>query len=184
MKKYKTKDVKEFMIQSNAIESVYSDFSLKLALDAWEYLSAQKEMTVAVVLKTHKILMNTIDSWSEPELKAKYRGKLRDCPVYIGGKPALEHQKVTQELEQWCKQMNDSQNYTRIIDGESDNFEAVSKNLHIEYEAIHPFADGNGRTGRMFMNWWRMQVGLPILIIHADWPEYFGEQMTYYRWFK
>jgi len=55
--------------------------------------------------------------------------------------------------------------------------EVLSKKLHVHYEAIHPFIDGNGRTGRMFMNYWRVKVGLPILVIKEL------ERHEYYEWF-
>ncbi len=37
--------------------------------------------------------------------------------------------------------------------------------LHHKLEKIHPFADGNGRTGRMLMNYILMKMGFPPLII-------------------
>lgn len=55
----------------------------------------------------------------------------------------------------------------------------MMKNHHVEYEIIHPFVDGNGRTGRMFMNWERLKGGLPILVIHEG-----EEQQEYYKWFN
>ena len=36
---------------------------------------------------------------------------------------------------------------------------------HIQFERIHPFSDGNGRTGRMMMNYSLLQEGFPPLII-------------------
>ena len=55
-----------------------------------------------------------------------------------------------------------------------------SIDLHVKYEKIHPFADGNGRTGRMFMNWTRLKRNNePLLIIHEG-----EEQREYYGWFK
>ncbi len=57
--------------------------------------------------------------------------------------------------------------------------EEWSQQLHVSYEKIHPFVDGNGRTGRMFMNWWRLTNGLPLLIIHEG-----DEQYNYYQWFQ
>ena len=49
---------------------------------------------------------------------------------------------------------------------------------HIDFETIHPFEDGNGRTGRMLMSWQRKKAGLEPLLIRAS------ERWEYYQWFK
>ncbi len=36
---------------------------------------------------------------------------------------------------------------------------------HREYELLHPFTDGNGRSGRMI--WWWMMGGSPLGFLHA-----------------
>uniref|UniRef100_UPI00344E23D9 Fic family protein n=1 Tax=Carnobacterium TaxID=2747 RepID=UPI00344E23D9 len=41
-------------------------------------------------------------------------------------------------------------------------------NTHIQFERIHPFSDGNGRTGRMLMNYSLLQEGFPPLIIEKE----------------
>ena len=51
---------------------------------------------------------------------------------------------------------------------------------HIQFERIHPFSDGNGRTGRMVMNYSLLQQGFPPLIIEketkAQYIEFLGNQ--------
>lgn len=39
---------------------------------------------------------------------------------------------------------------------------------HIQFERIHPFSDGNGRTGRMIMVYSLLQEGFPPLIIEKE----------------
>ena len=53
------------------------------------------------------------------------------------------------------------------------------KMSHVEFEEIHPFVDGNGRTGRILMNLYRIYMGFPILIIHTG-----KEQKEYYSWWN
>ncbi len=44
----------------------------------------------------------------------------------------------------------------------------LALDFHLEYENIHPFSDGNGRTGRMLMNKILMAHGYFPIIIYSD----------------
>lgn len=149
----------EFLNESNKIEGVYDADSLMQAIYAWEYLKCQKEMNPGVILKTHKILMLNLP------LFPTERGYFRKIPVYIGGKEAMDYTKIPEAIGNWC--------------GKIMNFKQSAKKLHIEYEKIHPFVDGNGRTGRMFLNWTCIKKQQPIFVIHEG-----QEQQEYYQWFK
>ena len=49
--------------------------------------------------------------------------------------------------------------------------------FHLEFEHIHPFCDGNGRIGRVLMNWQLIQLGYPSIIIRDK------EKVLYYAGF-
>lgn len=53
------------------------------------------------------------------------------------------------------------------LDGIDDNQAlAAAAWFHAKFEAIHAFADGNGRTGRMVMNYILLKHGHPPIIVH------------------
>jgi len=164
----------EFLKESNGIEGVYDKDSLQQAICAWEYIEDKKELNVDNVLETHRILM------LNQKLESYEKGAFRNVAVFIGGKQGINYMKIPEKLELWLNEMNGANNDMQVklhkeIKG---NLEELNKDLHVEYERIHPFIDGNGRTGRIFTNWWRVKNGLPILVIKES------ERQDYYKWFK
>lgn len=101
------------------------------------------------------------------------RGLYRNIPVYISGaktqtaQPVLIPEKV-QELLEWYR--NDSE----------DDFLTKIALFHLRFESIHPFIDGNGRTGRLIVNLELMKLGYPpIDIKFTDRKAYYNEFDSY-----
>lgn len=69
----------------------------------------------------------------------------------------------------------------RLESAKSDEEKLIAiLDTHIQFERIHPFSDGNGRTGRMVLNYSLLQQGFPPLIIEketkAEYIEFLGNQ--------
>ena len=156
----------EFLLESNAIEGVYGTPALNDAKKAWDFLIEQPTLTEATLFMVHKLLMKN------RKLKEHEIGFYRSVPVYIGGHEALNFLKIPEAIESWLLDVETS---IKIPGKDGNNI----KLDHIEFERIHPWVDGNGRTGRMFLNYSRVKAGLPLLIIHEG-----EEQYEYYKWFK
>jgi Fic family protein len=177
----------EFLRESNAIENVFDEESVDQALHAWKTLviamKPPQDLTAHIIKKLHKVLMN-----NQP-LAPNQRGYWRDHNVVVrkGSQVIREfpdYKEVPKLMDQWIaaqKTFFDSDDYVvrSIMAGFSEEqiLKAV-KQFHIEFENIHPFADGNGRVGRMLFNWHRVTLGFPILVIKA------AERENYYKWFR
>lgn len=164
-----TKTELEFLRESNAIEGVYDEDSLLQAERAWKGLKEYKRMTVGAMLWAHKVLM------LNHKLYPNEKGYFRRRPVYVGYREMLKPSQIEDAIKQLVLNINDA-----VKNGKKESEiwkEKICKLHHIQYEAIHPFIDGNGRTGRMFMNWERLRLGLPVLVIKEG-------DYTYYDWFR
>lgn len=167
MKELDQTQVIEFLRESNAIESVYDNASLDRALKAWKYLITRERISGQVIRYVHRLL-------APDGLLLAETGEYRRCSVMIGGKEAIYYEEIPSQINQWCKFMN-----TNAVNPTPEQAEQWAKDWHVKYEKIHPFVDGNGRTGRMFMNWHRVKkLGLPLLVIREG-----NEQFAYYKWF-
>lgn len=98
-------------------------------------LSEPKELTEFTIKKIHYFI---------GESTVTFAGEYKKLNNYIVG-AAFETTKASEVPEVMAKFVKD---YNAALKESTNLFETIAK-YHIKFEKIHPFSDGNGRTGRM-----------------------------------
>lgn len=151
-------DLSEHIHESNLIEGFDSQEADEQSIAAWQWLLEQDEITDAVI----KHLQARITK-HQGDLKTEWRGLYRKIPVYIGGHEAMDALRIEPAMHNWIAHLHDTKPHQH----------------HVTFEKIHPFVDGNGRTGRMLM-WWQQ---VKIFKMHPTLITY-NNRAEYYRWFS
>lgn len=132
--------------------------------EAFEYVQTlvaeDTPLTEQVVKDIHYLVLSD---------KKDDRGVYRKVPVRIMGaanEPAQPFM-IRPLMEQWLVDYAQSQ----------ENIVTKMARFHIAFESIHPFIDGNGRTGRLLVNLELMKAGYPPIDIK------FSDRLAYYQAF-
>lgn len=139
-------------------------FEAKNLARVMEYIHAKSsaEQSIETILLLHQMLIGNIDESIAGRLRNK--GEYVRVGSFIA--PAPEH--IELMLEEVLIEYSSDQT-TYFVD-------KISK-FHLDFETIHPFVDGNGRIGRVIINYQLYRLGFPGVIIRDK------EKTDYYRSF-
>ncbi|MCD4704535.1 Fic family protein [bacterium] len=137
-------------------------FEAKNLVRVMEYIDAkakEKELDLDVMLFFHKILLSNINS----DIAGRFRrgDEFVRVGAHIGAVP--------KDIKNFLENL--------IIEYKANNQEHIIKRiskLHLGFESIHPFIDGNGRIGRVINNFLLIREGyVPINIKYINRAEYY-----------
>ena len=126
--------------------------------EAFSYLltlaDARTPITVETILELHRLTMEKIldDAGHFRRTAVSIRGA-RLTPPTAAQVPGL--------IAEW----------TNWVAGEGEQYEPIVRAAiaHHGFEAVHPFEDGNGRTGRLLLNLMLMRAHYPPALLLRDW---------------
>lgn len=138
---------------------------VKNAYEAYEILARLDPYSIEDLLQAHKIMM--LDLVKESGIfRNKGVGVFAGSNLIHAGTPPQYVPELVGELFTWLRETELHPLIKSCI-------------FHYEFEFIHPFADGNGRTGRMWhtlilSKWKEFFIWLPIeTLIHERQEEYY-----------
>ena len=71
--------------------------------------------------------------------------------------------------------------HLECIGVECEDVLKIATYFHAWFESIHPFADGNGRTGRMILNWMLIKFDHPPIVIFDEDKKFYYEALELFN---
>ena len=164
-------DTREIFENGNVINytgDLRTLFEIKNQKDCFLYLVdkivEKEEITISFILELHRMLMKGCYDETRYQ-KGERPGAFKKHDYVTGDGVGTAPEEVEYELQNLLDEV-------RAAEGKDAM--TIAAYLHLRFEEIHPFADGNGRVGRTLLNYYLMTHGMPPLILYSE------DKKTYY----
>lgn len=154
-------EIRDHVHQSNLIERINDKCHDIVGESAYRLLCSWPRLTEKRILAIHLIVT------SLQPMSSRHRGQYRDEQVTIGGRLGAPIEKIQTLMDAWIYDMSCFRQHN-------------PKEMHVRFEKIHPFIDGNGRVGRLLMWWHQRRIKRPPLMILGETEQ---QRRQYYDWF-
>ena len=128
--------------------------------------ASSSDLNEELITLLHQMLIGNIDD----SIAGRFRREHEYVRVGTHIAPAPEH--VNQLIENALVEYSSSH---------QEYFLEKIARFHLEFETIHPFNDGNGRIGRILINWQLQRLGFPQIIIRNKGKQKYYDCFGIYR---
>ncbi len=117
-------------------------------------LEEDEDISINIILELHKIAFEALYDWA---------GKWRMIDVSVGQIKPPSPKQIPNLMYQYIDNLNFK------VQNAKNKSEQVATIVygHYEFIKIHPFNNGNGRTGRLIMNWVCLKFGYKPITLYA-----------------
>jgi len=149
-----------------SIREVYEAKNLAIISEYVQKNGLKKDLSIDLILFLHHLLLGNISE--------DISGRFRQTGEYV--RVASHIAPPPEEVIPMMKTL--LLNYSSQID--THIIERIS-HFHLDFETIHPFCDGNGRLGRVLINFQLTQMGFPKIIIRNKEKKTYFNAFDHYR---
>ena len=152
-----------------AREIIHDKISPNKPLKDVRETEAHSKTFLQMLKKREKITKEILLIWHQNifgETKPDIAGKFRDYLVRVGPHLAPDWQEVKDLMKNFMEFINKNKKMNPV---------ELAGRTHYQFEKIHPFGDGNGRIGRLLMNFILWHKEYPMLIIE------YKKRKSYYK---
>jgi hypothetical protein len=139
--------------------------SQRLALD-------KKPLTIKKIREWQGMLTREQSAFRSHQLEEQEIGRVRNSAtlpknVRVGKHVPPHYEHVPTLLSHWLEKTNDRLKDEEKLKDDAELCRCVGE-IFLEFEKIHPFGDGNGRTGRLIANYIETYCGRPITVFNSE----------------
>lgn len=126
---------------------------------------SKQKLSVGLIQRINALVMQNTGSVVNTILGRfdSSKGDFRLVQVFVDRKYFPDFRKVSALTEKLVKSVNE-----KLDEVQNEDILKLAADLHYNFVNIHPFADGNGRTARLLMNYVMLYHGEPLVKIFSE----------------
>ncbi len=155
--------LEEMLSRNVSVREIFEAKNLARVMEYKRAKARSSELSKDLILRLHRMLIGGIDDG----IAGRFRqpGEYVRVGMHIAPAPERVEGMMDDLLAEYSSDLG------------SYFLDKIAR-FHLDFENIHPFCDGNGRLGRVLINFQLIQLGLPRLILRN------ADKERYYRAFR